>query len=152
MATSTPISPRLALKLNRPTLESLFHIDYDWWKQQEREARVYLQSHLCSEHQEQLADLKEIEQVDSVNPETAEVQCMDLVQHTLRTHCALQEGYLTHHTALVDAVFRVFLANGNQPLTPYDLSEEIGRPGQERTILRTLSGRRIYKGLRPVSE
>ncbi len=152
MATSTPISPRLALKLSRPTLESLFHIDYNWWEQQEREARVYLQSHLCSEHQEQFADLKEIEQVDSVNPETAEIQRMDLVQHTLRTHCAQQKGYLTHHTALVDAVFRVFLANGNQPLNPYDLSEEIGRPGQEQTILRTLSGRRVYKGLRPVSE
>ncbi|MFQ5408571.1 MAG: hypothetical protein ACE5FI_09155 [Anaerolineales bacterium] len=151
MATSSPVSPRLAAVLNRPTLDTQFHIDYHWWERQEREARVYLQSHLCSDHQAQFAELDEIEIVDSVHPDTAEVQRMDLVQHTLRTHCARQEDYLTHHTSLVDAVFRVFLANGNCPLTPVELAEAINRPGQEKTILRTLSGRRVYKGLRPLT-
>ena len=50
----------------------------------------------------------------------------------------------------MDAVFRVFIANGNQPLSPEELTDRIGRPGQANTILRTLSGARVYKGLRPV--
>jgi len=49
---------------------------------------------------------------------------------------------------LVDSIFRVFLANGNAPLTCRELSNIIGHPPVK--ILRTLSGRQIYKGLRPV--
>jgi hypothetical protein len=53
---------------------------------------------------------------------------------------------------LVDAIFRVFLANGNTPLNPAQIAERIGRPHQAQTILRTLSGGRVYKGLRPYLE
>jgi hypothetical protein len=48
------------------------------------------------------------------------------------------------------AVLTVFLANGNTPLTPKELGERLGRPPQ--MILRTLSGRRVYKGIRPYIE
>ena len=48
---------------------------------------------------------------------------------------------------MVEAVFRMFLANGNQPMTPEDLSDKLNRPAI--TIFRTLSGARIYRGLRP---
>ena len=51
---------------------------------------------------------------------------------------------------MVDAVFRVFIANGNQPLTVPELSARIGREGQADTVLRTLAGQRVYKGLRPL--
>ena len=44
----------------------------------------------------------------------------------------------------------VFLANGNQPLTAPELAEAIARPSDSDTILRTLSGSRVYKGLRPI--
>lgn len=136
-------------ELIRPTLDTRFHIDYNWWERQGREWRVYLQLHLCPEHQAAYADLAEDEVIDWVDPDTAEVQRVDGIQHALRTHCARQPGYLTQHTSLVDAVFRVFLANGNQPLSPRDLAERIGRPEMAQTILRTLGGPRVYKGLRP---
>jgi hypothetical protein len=51
---------------------------------------------------------------------------------------------------LVDSVFRIFLSNGNMPLTPEELAEELGR--DPLVILKTLSGLRVYKGLRPCSE
>ena len=54
------------------------------------------------------------------------------------------------HTTLVDAVFRYFLANGNVPMTPVELAAHLGRPPE--LILRTLSGERIYRGLRPYAE
>jgi hypothetical protein len=136
--------------LVKPTLQTKFHIDFEFWDRQSRDWRVYLMSHLCPEHKEAFADYVDGELIDYVDAETAEVQQVDAVQHTLRTHCAQLPDFLTQHTSLVDAVFRVFIANGNQPLTPEELAEKIRRPGQGYTILRTLSGPRVYKGLRPV--
>jgi hypothetical protein len=137
-------------RLIKPTLKTKFHIDFDWWERESREFRVYLTSHLCPEHQAAFAEYAGGDVVDVIDPETAEVRKEDGIQHTLRTHCSRRPDFITPHTSLVDAVFRVFIANGNQPLSPEELSDRIGRPGQGNTILRTLSGARIYKGLRPV--
>jgi len=136
--------------LVKPTLQTKFHIDLGFWDRESRDWRVYLMSHLCPEHKEAFADFADGELIDYVDADTAEVQPVDAMQHTLRTHCAQLPEFLTQHTSLVDAVFRVFIANGNQPLTPEELAEKIRRPGQGYTILRTLSGPRVYKGLRPV--
>jgi hypothetical protein len=149
-----PVSlPSVAPTINRlikPSLKTKFHIDFDWWERESREFRVYLASHLCAEHRAAFADQLDTDVVDVVDAETAEVRKEDGVQHTLRTHCAQQPEFITSHTSLVDAVFRVFIANGNQPLSPEELADRIGRAGQANTILKTLSGARVYKGLRPV--
>jgi hypothetical protein len=137
-------------RLIKPTLKTKFHIDFDWWERESREFRVYLTSHLCPEHQEAYADYAGEDVIDVVDVETGEVRQEDGVQHTLRTHCSQLPDFITSHTSLVDAVFRVFIANGNQPLSPEELAERIKRPGQANMILRTLSGARVYKGLRPV--
>lgn len=133
----------------KPTLETKFHIDYDWWDREGRELRVYLLSHLGSEQRELFASQTsaEAEEIDWIDPETAEVRKIDPLQRALQD-ASQQEDFITSHTSLVDAVFRVFLANGNSPLTPVELGERIGRPPM--TILRTLAGRNVYKGLRPV--
>jgi hypothetical protein len=144
-----PPSPT-ANRLIKPTLKTKFHIDFDWWERESREFRVYLTSHLCPEHRAAFAEYAGGEVIDVVDAETAEVRKEDGIQHTLRTHCSQLPEFITTHTSLVDAVFRVFIANGNQPLSPEELADRIGRPGQAGTILRTLSGARVYKGLRPV--
>jgi hypothetical protein len=142
----TPVSSSFG-RLLKPTRSTQFHIDYDWWQRADRELRVYLQSHLCTEHQAVYVASNSPDLVDWIDPDTAEVRRVDGLQHTLRSHCAGMPGYLTEHTSLVDAVFRVFLANGNQPLSPDELAERIHRSAD--TILRTLAGQRVYKGLRP---
>jgi len=133
--------------LIKPTLNTRFHIDFDWWSKNDRSWRVYLRSNLCPEHQRMFEGDQAGEEVDWVDPETAEVQKVDGLQHVLITHCAKQAGFITEHSTLVDAAFRVFLANGNTPLTPVELSERLGRPAD--TILKTISGVRVYKGIRP---
>jgi len=137
-------------RLAKPTLQTPFHIDFDWWSKKDRDWRVYLYSYLCPEHQETYSNLETDNMVDWVDPETAEVQRVDGLQHVLITHCAKQNEFITYQTTLVDAVFRLFLANGNTPLTPNELGEILGRPAT--TILRTLSGTQVYKGIRPVTE
>lgn len=133
----------------RPTLETRFHIDYDWWKRDERELRQYLISHLPPERQELFRTVEEDEQVDWVDPETAEVRRVDALQRELQS-AAHSEDFITSQTSLVDAVFRLFLANGNTPMTPVEIGEELGRSSQ--MILRTLAGGRVYKGIRPVAD
>ncbi|MGB2895794.1 MAG: hypothetical protein WBB65_06470 [Anaerolineales bacterium] len=136
--------------LARPTLDTKFHIDYEYWDRADRDLNIYLRSHLCPEHQEVYADVEADTLVDSVNLKTAEVTRVQGIQHTLISHCALRPDYLTPQTTMVNAIFRVFLSNGNSPLTSKELGEILNRPA--RTILRMLSAGRVYKGIRPLLE
>ena len=135
--------------LVKPTVDTPFHVDFDWWKKNERDWHVYLRSLLCAEHQEAFANVEEGESIDWVDPVTAEVKPVEGVQNALMTHCVRQQGFLTVQTALVEAVFRIFLANGNVPMTSKELGARLSRPAD--TILRTLAGARVYKGIRPHS-
>ncbi len=136
------------LSLIKPTINTRFHIDFDWWIQSDNDWRVFLQSLLCAEHQQAFSEVNPNVQIDWVDPETAEIQRVDGLQNILINHCAQQPGFITAKTTLVDSVFRVFLANGNEPMTPQQLSEKLNRP--PATILATLSGRQVYRGIRPL--
>jgi hypothetical protein len=137
------------VSLLKPTIQTPFNIDFDWWEQNDRDWRVYMRSLLCPEHQQSFNDVQEDTLIDWIDPVTAEVKQVDGIQHALMSHCALQPDFVNPHTAMVEAVFRVFLVNGNQPMSAADLSTRLGRPAQ--IILRTLSGPRIYRGLRPLN-
>jgi hypothetical protein len=134
--------------LIKPTLQTPFHIDFDWWQKNERDWHVYLRSLLCPEHQEVFADVQEGEMIDWIDPRTAEVKSVDGIQHAVMSHCARRPEFVTEQTAIVEAVFRLFITNENMPMTPEELGARLNRPPQ--TILRTLSGPRVYKGLRPL--
>lgn len=146
----SPMDAERARLLVRPTLDTRFHIDFGWWEKADREWEVYLRSHLCAEHQAAYADLETSSVVDVVDPDTGEVTRVPGIQHIVISHCSRQPDYITPQTTLVHAVFRVFLANGNTPLSSRQLAERLGRPAD--TILRTLSSPRVYKGIRPYTE
>jgi hypothetical protein len=137
------------VKWIKPDLETKFHIDFDWWERKGRDLRVYLQSHLCPECKVIYTNHRGSEEVDWIDPETAEVTRVDALWQSLRTHCSQKPDFITENTPLTDAVFRVFLTNGNTPLSATELHELLGRHTAE-TILRTLGGRKIYKGIKPV--
>ncbi len=133
--------------LVKPTIDTPFFIDFSWWKAHDSDWHVDLFGCLCAEHQAQLANVDMSESIDWVDPTTAEVNQVDGLQHILITHCAKQEGFLTSQTTMIEAVFKVFLANGNTPLTPQELARQLNRPAE--TILRTIGGYTVYKGIRP---
>ncbi len=133
--------------LIKPSVDTPFHIDFDWWKKNERDWHVYLRSLLCADHREAFANAEEGQTIDWVDPVTAEVKPVDGVQNTLMSHCVKQPDFLTEQTALVEAVFRLFLTNGNIPMSSGELGNRLNRP--PATILRTLTGGRVYKGIRP---
>jgi hypothetical protein len=136
------------MSLIKPSLQTRFHVDFDWWKQNENDWHVHLRSLLCPEHREKLLDMPTGVMIDFVDPETAEVRQMDGLQQVILTHCARQTEFVTGQTQLVEAVFRIFLSNGNSPLSATELAERLNRPAN--TILITLSGARVYKGIRPI--
>jgi hypothetical protein len=145
-----PIPDVRRMSLVKPSIQTRFHIDFAWWGEKDRDWRVYLHSLLCPEHQAMFIELSSDNLVDFVDPATAEVQRVDGLQHVLISHCARQSGFITTHTTIVDAVFRTFLANGNTPMTPTELAVHLNRSPE--LILRTLTGERVYRGLRPKSE
>ena len=135
--------------LVKPTIDTPFHIDFAWWKKNERDWHVYLRSLLCAEHQDAFANVEEGETIDWIDPKTAEVKPVEGVQNALMTHCVKQPGFLTAQTALVEAVFRLFISNGNVPLSSGELGAKLNR--QPEIILRTLASARVYKGIKPYS-
>jgi len=142
--------PTKPIRSLRPTLETAFHIDYDWWSKGDRDLRVYLRSHLCAEHREQLAEANlDGDLVDSIDPATAEVKRVDALVLLMQAHCAQQPSFISEHSSIVDAAFRIFLTNDNQPLTSRELAERIDRDAD--TILRTIGGKQVYQGIRPTA-
>lgn len=136
--------------LVKPTINTPFRIDFEWWKTHDHNWRVHLHGFLCNEHKELFANEEnDVVLIDYVDPETAEVVTVDGLQHVLMTHCALQDDFLTDHTTIVNSVFRIFLSNGNSPLTIQELSSITGKPA--RTLLQTFAGQQVYRGIRPVS-
>lgn len=144
------MNPAGHFSLVKPTLETPFHIDFDWWIEHDANWRVFLLDFLCDEHRALYAEKDQNIQIDSIDPQTAEVKRVDGLLNTLMEHCAQQESFISKNTTLVNMIFKIFLANGNKPLNANQLAELTEKPAA--TILRTFSGAQIFKGIRPLQE
>lgn len=133
--------------LIKPTLDTQYRIDYDWWERSDKDLRQYMIAQLPSVLRDRLDSQTEGSLVDYIDPVTAEVTQLDELSFALRT-AAAEPDYITPQASVIDSIFRLFLANGNLPLTSSELGELLDRPPQ--TILKMLSGREIYYGIRPV--
>jgi len=121
----------------------LWFIDLDWYQQNNRSFSALAQGHLCAKCRKQL------------NAEGKEIPAADLLS-TIKDCCGNEPGFITGQLPILESVFRLFLANGNQPL---DL-EELGKQLSERRggdtyytspeILSRLLKSEQYYGLRPV--
>ncbi|NPV68596.1 MAG: hypothetical protein HPY64_15780 [Anaerolineae bacterium] len=129
-----------------PTLETRFHIDYEWWERADQDLRMNMIGQLPPEQRDYFMQHSGDTESDWIDPETAEVHRVDALRMALQ-EAAKDPAYFLPPVSLVDAVFRVFLTNNNFPLTPIELSARINRPPM--TILRTLTGGQVYKGIRP---
>lgn len=146
-----PVSSNSILsRLIKPITTTPFHIDFDWWTSSGQDLRAYLVSHLPADIRDAYADLSNNTLIDSVDPDTGEVKQVDGLVMRIRTISEQGSEFITAQTSIVDAVFRTFLLNNNKPLNALELGHRLNRDAT--LILRTLSGRRVYKGLRPMVE
>ena len=136
------------MNILRTTTDTKFHIDEDWWKEQHRSLRLHAYDRLCPESRE-IYPYGNEEVVDWVDDDTAEVTRVDALWHVLRTCCSAKPQYITRETPLAEAIFRVFLANGNTPLSPLEL-HDILRLRPPRTILLMMTRGPVFNGLKPI--
>lgn len=132
--------------LIKPTAETLFHLDFDWWQDNDSNWRIFLFEFLCPEHQGFFKDKSDTTKIDAVDPETAEIKQVDGLLFELMNHCAKQEGFISPNIPIIAKVLRTFLANGNHPLSAGELAIIVNRP--VATVLATLSGPQVFKGIR----
>lgn len=132
--------------LIKPSVNTKFRIDYDWWRSSRDDLQVYLLSHLTREQQTELEEQDLHELVDYVDPQTGEVFQLDNLGLAIKAS-AQRQDFIGAQVSLIDGVFRALLVNGNQPLNPRELAEITGRDAA--TILKTIGGARIYRGIRP---
>jgi len=133
--------------LVKPTLNTPFHIDFEWWRENDSNWRIFLVDFLCEKHRETFKDLEENTFIDIIDPESGEVGQVDGLYYELMNHCSKQDGFITDNMALTSRIFRVFLAKNNFPLSPLELQDIVNSPA--RTILSLLTGPQVYKGIRP---
>jgi len=133
---------------HRPTVDTKFHIDHEWWQTSGRNFRLYLLEQLCDECKQRFATHRETETVDWINPDTGEVIEADALLQCLKGMCAQQPDFIDPRVPLTASVFRVFLINDNAPLSSKELHKIITWK-QPETILSTLGGRTTYLGIRP---
>lgn len=132
--------------LIKPSIDTKFYIDYDWWEGSRDDLQVYLLTHLSKDQQEALQhrDLREV--FDYVHPETGEVFQLDTLRLAIQ-ESSRSDDFISDHIGLIDSVFRALLMRGNQPLSVLELGKITGRDAE--TILKTIGGVRIYRGIRP---
>lgn len=142
-------NPRPMIKtanLRRVTPDTRFYIDYSWWEESHLDLKTYLLTRLSlggEAGQEIAAD-----QVDLVDSKTGEVRQVDSFQYLVSSYFNRHGNDLATQSSLVDAVFSVLLANGNEPLTAAEIAERVQR--QPDLIAKTFGGPQIYHGIRPL--
>jgi len=139
----------MALTWQRPTVDTKFHIDMEWWEENQRDIRVYIRDMLCPECRMAYEAAGPTDEIDWVDEQTGEVSRVDSLWHSLRTCCSKRPNYITPNMPVVEAVFRTFLANGNKPLSVNELYELLDRRPPQ-VLLRILTAGPVYMGIRPV--
>jgi hypothetical protein len=69
--------------LKQVTAETKLHIDYNWWEESNLDLKTYLFTRLDLD-ESMASDIQE--QVDLVDPETAEVRRVDGFQYVIQTY------------------------------------------------------------------
>ena len=136
------------MKLYRPTESTKFHIDYAWFESQGQDVNVLIRKVLTPEQHERIGESPVLVAHDYVDDDTGEVRAEDQIVRMIRTESAKDPGFITARTPVLEAAFRLFVLNGNQPLTPVEMAEIIKRRPQE--ILSQLGGRVVHYGVRPI--
>lgn len=88
------------------------------------------------------------ERIDLIDSKTGEVRQVDAFQYLVREHFNRHDNDMATQGALVDAVFSVLLANGNEPMTAAEIAERVQRPAE--LLIKTFGGSTVYHGIRPL--
>lgn len=127
-------APKPVVEVEEPALpveEAHFFIDPQWYEQHGISFGAVAQGRLCSSCTAKLGTETE-ERYPVIDPKTKRVVFENRrVAYAanplpiIRECCSRSRDYINHETPLLEAIFRVFLANGNQPMTLATLRDHL---------------------------
>ncbi|HYN87273.1 MAG TPA: hypothetical protein VER55_02025 [Ardenticatenaceae bacterium] len=141
----------MVLRLLRPTLNTRFVIDWDWFQRNRMNPQLAVGNQLCYQCRREFEEGLPVEEVDWVDSETAEVSRIDSMREHILVHCQWKPDYINTTTPLSTAIFRALLANNNRPLSVAELTQRLGRTDPE-TILRLLTHGEVKNGIVPMRD
>jgi len=127
-------------EMHRDESQCRYHIDTTWFNDQERSFTMLASSRLC-----QASRKKKTPKSESA------------LLSTIKQCCAKRDDYILPNMPLLEMVFRLFLANSNQPLALEEIQEGLEQRLSESAEPRDLSVSKLkriidndrYYGLRP---
>ena len=120
-------------------------IDFDWYQQSNRSFFALAQDYLCPKCRERL---------EAGGTEIS----TDKLLATIRDCCSKTPGFITSKSPILETVFCLFLANGNQPLDLEELGKQLSEQSGGYTyrtsdeILSRLLSHDQYYGLSQVKD
>lgn len=138
-----------------------YYIDETWYTDHNKSFRTVAQARMCPSCRKKLGtEVQErVPTVDGRGRVVYEMRAVPFANNPLseiRKHCSKEGQYVTPETPILEAIFRVFLANGNQPadvasiidqLAAYVPPNERGRTYGDDVLQRLLDSPNQY-GLR----
>ena len=130
---------------NTDQVKPRWFIDLDWYQQNNRSFLALAQERLCLKCRERLKTQKK------------EASAAELFS-SLRDCCSKTPGFITHKLPILESIFRIFLANSNQPLNLEELQKQLNElhsgdvhHASVEILSRLLSSDQYY-GLRQASD
>ncbi|HEX5414607.1 MAG TPA: hypothetical protein VFZ25_03000 [Chloroflexota bacterium] len=107
-----------------------YYIDERWFTENNKSFRTFAQARMCPQCRKKLGtEVQErVPTVDARSRVIYEVRAVPFGSNPtseIRKHCSKESGYITAETPLLEALFRVFLANGNQPIDAEQIQEQL---------------------------
>ena len=107
-----------------------YFIDEKWFTVHNKSFRAVAQTRMCPSCRKKLGtEVQErVPTVDARGRVVYEMRSVPFASNPLseiRKHCSKENGFLTAETPVLEALFRVFLANGNQPIELEAIREEL---------------------------
>ena len=139
-----------------------YYIDTNWYDESGRSFRVVAEKRFCPGCQSKIGTEVQ-ERVPTIDPKTGrvvyEVRSVPYGSNpiaVIRGCCAKERGYITADMPVLEAVFRLFLVNGNQPTELEALRDELAQwfpltvraHGFSADLLKRLIEADTYYGLR----
>ncbi len=111
--------------------ERKYFVDPQWYEERGLSFTNVAQGRLCASCQAKLGTV-EVKRFPTVDPKTKrvtfemrEVPYASQPLQVIREDCSRSRDYITPETPLLEAIFRVFLANGNQPMSLSTVREHL---------------------------
>ena len=123
--------------------EQKWHIDVDWFEQNDRSFSSMAERCLCSDCRKRFRN-------EQIKPSAEELFI------NIRECCSGTAGFISSTTPIMESAFRFLLANGNQPLDLIEMGRQLSDwrgIDTYRTsvdVLSRLLNRDMYYGIRPV--